>query len=395
MSSESKIGILTLHSGYNEGAILQAFCLASNLQKNVASEVEIVDHRYPSKIRAYGPVCDEKTRSLDDFINHSLPLSKKQFIADDHKGTFEFIGENYSALITGSDELWKLKYSRRCFGLISEQKNPWCPAFPNVYWPDEGIEIPKIAYAASIGKTDWRTIPGKHIKRMRNILSCYNLIGVRDRRTISFLKWLDADLAERSEWVPDPVFSIDVLSLIDREMLKQKLKQWGVDFGRPRIGLVLKDTPELNKVIAGMKQKGFQVVGLSVPNRIADVGLFDKGLTPIEWFGVFALMDICVSQRMHACISCIVNDIPFIAVDFYSNPMDDDTKLKDLMQSFNLPDYYYNSQEGSSRKFHRISEKLFNDPWPVSEIAEKLLLFSHRSREFTDKINRTLKETIK
>jgi hypothetical protein len=394
MKNDKKIGIVTLHNGYNEGAILQAFCLASNLQNNVTCRVEIVDHRYPSKIKAYGPVRDEKTRMLDDFINHSLPLSRKRFISDDRQATFKFIRGNYSALITGSDELWKLEYSKRCFGLISEQKDPWCPAFPNVYWPDEGIQIPKIAYAASIGKTDWRTIPEKHVKKMRKILSHYNLLGVRDRRTMSFLQWLDADSAERAELVPDPAFSIDILSLIDKEMLKQKLKQWGVDFGRPRIGVILKDVPDINKAILEIKKKGYQIVGLSVPNGITDVVLSDKGLTPLEWFGVFALMDLCVSQRMHACISCIVNDIPFVAVDFYGNPMDDDTKIKDLMQSFNLLDYYYNNQKDSPGKFSDILEKLVNETWPVSEIAQKRLLFSNRSTEFTDKIRMTLKDAV-
>jgi polysaccharide pyruvyl transferase WcaK-like protein len=131
-------------------------------------------------------------------------------------------------------------------------------------------------------------------------------------------------------------------------------------------------------------------VGLTLPNKAADVALFDKGFTPLEWFGVFGLMDFCILQRMHACISCILQDTPFIAVDFYGNPMDDDTKLKDLMRSFNLLDHYYNSQKDSPGKFSEILEKLVNEPWPVSEIAQKRLLFSNRSKEFTDKIKEIL-----
>lgn len=392
MTHDKKIGILTLHSGYNEGAILQAFCLASNLQNNGTSMVEIVDHRYPSKIKAYGPIRDEKTRWLDDFINHSLPLSKERFIADDYHATFKFIGKNYNAVVTGSDELWKFNYNKRFFGIISEQKNPWCPAFPNVYWPDESIEIPKIAYAASIGGSDWRVIPKKHIARMKRILSNYSLLGIRDQRTMSFLEWLDPVIASKAEWVPDPAFSIDILSLIDKEALKEKLQQWGVDFDRPRICIVLENTPNVNKVIQEMKQRGFQIMALSLPNKTADVALFDKGLTPLEWVGVFGLMDFCISQRMHACISCILQGTPFIAVDFYSNPMDDDSKLKDLMQSFSLLDYYYKADNSSMGEFQLICERLFNELWPVNEIAEKRLLFNNRSKEFTNKIKGILSD---
>lgn len=395
MSNDNKIGILTLHSGYNEGAILQAFCVATNLQSNLEdSKVEIVDHRYPSKIKAYGPPRDERTRRLDDFINHSLPLSKKKIIANDHQATFKFIRENYSAIITGSDELWKLNYTKRFFGLISKQNDPWCPAFPNVYWPDESIKVPKIAYAASIGQTDWRGIPKKHIVRMRNVLTDYSLIGIRDQRTMSYLQWLDTEIANKAELVPDPTFSTDIISLVDKEMLKQKLQQWGVDFGRPRVGMVLENTPNINGTIQEIKKKGFQIVGLSLPNEITDIVLFDKGLTPLEWAGVFGLMDFCISQRMHACISCILNDTPFIAVDLYSSPIDDETKLKALMRSFNLLDYYYNVEKDPSDKFQRICENLVNEPWPVREIAQKRLLFSNRSKEFTDKIKRVVKDNI-
>ncbi|MBI4699102.1 MAG: polysaccharide pyruvyl transferase family protein [Nitrospirae bacterium] len=395
MDHDKKIGILTLHSGYNEGGILQAFCLASNLQNSLINiKVEVTDHRYPNKVRAYGPVRDDKTRVLHDFVDNALPLSRKRFESDDHQATFEFIKENYSALITGSDELWKLNYTKRFFGLRAEQRDPWCPAFPNVYWPDESIRIPKIAYAASIGKTEWKTIPSRHIKKMKSILSHYALLGIRDERTMSFMEWLDPNLADKAERVPDPAFSIDVSSLIDKQNLKEKLKQWGVDFDRPRIGMILKDTANTNKAILEMKKKGFQIVGLSVPNGNADVALFDKGLTPLEWFGVFALMDLCVSQRMHACISCIVNNTPFIAVDFYSNPMDDDTKIRDLMQSFNLLAYYYNDQKDSPGKFSEILGKLASQPWPVTEVAQRRILFQNRSKEFTEKIQKILKDTF-
>ena len=394
MNNDHKIGILTLHSGYNEGAILQAFCLASNLRSNLANKVEIVDHRYPSKIRAYGPIRDEKTRILDDFVNHSLPLSSKRFISDDHQTTFKYVRENYSAIVTGSDELWKLNYTKRFFGLVSEQNNPWCPAFPNVYWPDESIKIPKIAYAVSIGQTDWRTIPRNHLTRIKNILSHYVLLGIRDQRTMSFLKWLDSTIGSKAEWVPDPTFSTDFLSFVDKEMLKQKLQQWGVDFGRPRICIVLEDVPGLNEAIREMKDRGFQIVGLSIPNRTADVVLFDKGFTPLEWAGVFGLMDFCISQRMHACISCILQDTPFVAVDFYGNPMDDETKIRDLMRSFNLLDYYYNGKRDLRESFLGILEKLISKPWPDRDIAQKRLLFHNRSNEFTAKIREILEDTV-
>jgi hypothetical protein len=397
MNSNNKVGILTLHSGFNEGAILQAFCLASNLKSSMMnSKVEIIDHSYRSKANAYGPVRSDKTRVLNDFINQSLPLSDKGFLADDHEATFEYIRKKYKAVIIGSDEIWKLRYKKRFLNLIHEQKDPWRPAFPNVYWPDKSIKIPKIAYAASIGQTDWSTIPGKHVKRMRSILSDYTLLGIRDKRTMAFLNWLNPDIANKAEIVPDPTFSTDIVSLVDKEMLRKKLQQWGVDFDRPRICTFLRDTPKINDdLIKAIKKRGFQIVSLSLPNRIADVDLSEKGFTPLEWAAVVSLMDFCISQRMHACISSILHDTPFIALDIYSNPMDDDTKVKDLMRSFNLLDYYFNIEKDTPEKLQGIIRNLFSKPWPVNEIARKRSLFQKHSKEFTEKIKGILKDTVK
>jgi hypothetical protein len=397
VNSINKIGILTLHSGFNEGAVLQAFCLASHLKNSMLnSKVEIIDHSYRSKAMAYGTVRNDKTRALNDFINLSLPLSEKGFLADDHRATFEYIRNNYKIVVTGSDEIWKLRYSKRFFNLVHEQKDPWRPAFPNVYWPDKSIKIPKIAYAASIGQTDWRTIPGKHVKQMRSILSDYTLLGIRDERTMSFLNWLNPDIANKAEMVPDPTFSTDIVSLVDKAMLRGKLQQWGVDFDRPRICTFLRDTPKIkDDLIKAIKKRGFQVVSLSLPNRIADIDLSDKGFTPLEWAAVVSLMDFCISQRMHACISSILHDTPFIAMDIYSNPMDDDTKVKDLMRSFNLLDYYFNIGKDPPEKLPGTIEHLFSKPWPVNEIAQKRSLFQKRSREFTEKIKGILQDTVK
>lgn len=394
--SEGKIGILTLHSGFNEGAILQAFCLATNLQESFSGyKIEIVDHHYICKTKVYGPVKDEKTRVLNDFIGHSLSLSPRRFDAHGQGETFDFIKKRYCALVTGSDEVWKLKYSRKFLGLLSEQSDPWHPAFPNVYWADESIKIPKIAYAASVGQTNWNQIPMKHRRKMRSILSDYLLLGIRDSRTMSFLEWIDPKIVEKAEWVPDPSFSIDILSRVDRESLKVRLEQYGVDFSRPRVCTVLRDMRKTTGTIGKMKEKGFQIVGLTVPNQLADVKLFDKGFTPLEWVAVFGFMDFCILQRMHACISSILNNTPFVAVDFYNNSLDSDTKLKDLMRSFNLMDYYFNGSEGTADEFESICNNMINTQWPFGEVKDRLTQFRNRSNEFTEKIKGTLDDVIK
>jgi len=389
MIARKNIGVLTLHCGYNEGAILQSFCVTEHLRSAIpGATVEIVDHRYLSTRQAYGhwQPRDEREKALGDFIDHSLPLSGRRFESDDHVPTYEYVAGNYDALVTGSDELWKVHYTSRLLGLKREQIDPWCPAFPNAYWADESLHIPKIAYAASIGKTDWRSIPRKHRMKMKAILQDYALLGIRDRRTMQFLEWLDAGIAGRAEWVPDPTFSVDILSRVDKDALRRKLEGFGVNFNQPRVGTVVDDSPLTNTVLQELKQKGYQIVAITLPNRSADVALYNQALTPLEWAATFGLMDFCVSLRMHACIFSILNGTPFIAVDFYQNNSDSDSKLKHLLESLGLDDFYCVGDLGWLERLRRMCADIIEGRWPSGTVAEKRAMFRSRSREFAEKI---------
>ncbi|HTI50252.1 MAG TPA: hypothetical protein VL475_04850, partial [Planctomycetaceae bacterium] len=79
-----RIGILTLHYGFNEGAILQAYALAGLLRQHLPeADVEIVDQRYPSKLKASGPADAPRTKALQQAIDHWLPLSALRLRTND------------------------------------------------------------------------------------------------------------------------------------------------------------------------------------------------------------------------------------------------------------------------------------------------------------------------
>src|SRR4030095_4635406 len=166
MPRDRRLGILTLHSGFNEGAILQAYCLSQNLQRSLPSwRVEIIDHRYPSKVAVYGSADNGRKRALNEFISSALPLSARTFVAANHRRTKRYLREKYDMLIVGSDEVWRTNYQMRLRGLLVQQRDPWSPAFPNVYWPEPELCLPTVAYAACVGESDWRRIPAAHKRK--------------------------------------------------------------------------------------------------------------------------------------------------------------------------------------------------------------------------------------
>ncbi len=389
-----KIGILTFHSSINEGAILQAYCLARNLQATLKTwDVEIIDHRYPSKVEVYR-TDDGRSRALEQFIAESLPLSSQRFETDDRQPAFDYIRRHCDALVVGSDQVWKFSYSKRWLGLRREQLSPMHPAFPNVYWPDATIDMPKIAYAASIGHPNWSSIPKNHRSQMRQILAGFRLLGVRDQRTMSFLEWLDPAVAASAERVPDPTFSFDVLSSVDQDALREKLTQYGVDFSRPRAGIILRNTKLSQHITEWLKQKGYQTIGISEPNPSADVQLSEVDFTPFEWAAFFGLVDVCLSSRMHGCIYCILSGTPFVGVDFRFSPIDGESKIKDLMRSFDLAAFYFEPKTGTLDQLQAMCDRLTSgSAWPHNQVADRRTQFQHRSEAFSEKISRCVSTT--
>ncbi|MCK4851765.1 MAG: hypothetical protein KAS86_01515, partial [Candidatus Omnitrophica bacterium] len=174
------LGVLTLHSVFNEGAVLQAFSLVKHLQNNFPDwKVEIIDYRFASLLKAYGSPKDRRTLALDDFIANALPLSGERFFNDKDRDISDFINKRYGALVVGSDEVWDPYYLRRkrYLGLIYRQTGRL--VFPNPYWPGAEVDVPKAAYAACVGRADWTKIPGRHRKEMARRLSTFSVLGVR------------------------------------------------------------------------------------------------------------------------------------------------------------------------------------------------------------------------
>ena len=308
-SLRDRVGILTFHSAFNEGSILQSFCLNQLLQQKLNRSVEIIDHNYQSRIDFYGsPNQNERTKALHEFINQ-LPLSHKAFV-DNDSTTFDYIDNHYSALFIGSDEIWKVNYpSKRLY-----------PPFPNVYWPNQRLRIPKISYAACIGDTNWEKLPDSFLNHMKESIESFNLLSVRDNRTLEFLKWLKIENSNEVSIIPDPVLSFDLIPYIDLRFLKDKLIKLGIDFTKARMGIYSSQCNVMDRIINHLRRRDIQIVAISDYLGEVDISLVENGFTPIEWAFIPRFMTYCISNRMHGCITNLINNTPFIALDLRDKP---------------------------------------------------------------------------
>ena len=242
------IGILTIHTGFNEGAVLQALALSRLLTEVTGQSAEIVDHQYSRLVeKAYGAKESGRRSAIGRFRDSRLTLSPERF-EDNHRAAWTYAAKRYNSLVVGSDEVLKVNYTKRFKGLISVQKDPLAPAYPNFYWPDETAGRTRIAYAVTAGtKTDWTKIPLRHRRRMGRAISGFVALGLRDERTRHFLEAIAPEAAKRSVRVPDPTLGFDLLP--EAPAMHERLAALGVDFSRPRAVFVAAPNPQTDALI--------------------------------------------------------------------------------------------------------------------------------------------------
>lgn len=342
-----RIGILTLHYGYNHGAMLQSYATAQLFGG------EIIDHRYKSKLAVHER--GRRTKPyLRAFLDESLPLSAYQCIAEDfaNEGTWKYAESHYDAIVCGSDELWKTNYGSRHRGwkhyahvarrpvsslwnLSRKQTDRWCTPFPNVYWPR--VSIPTIAFAASAGDTEVAQIPRLHRWRMSRCLERFRLIGVRDEGTKRLITDLAPAIREDVRIVPDPVFSLRPEGKL-KESALAKLEANGIQTDRD-MAFVHIDKSESFDAEAALAELGYEVVNLP---KIA--------LDPLEWFAAIGVCHCGITDAMHPLIASLVNNVPCYSTDTRR-------KSVELRRDFGVDDY------GDIRECTRR--------WP-SDVSEKV-----------------------
>lgn len=394
--SKKKIGILTFHFPINEGAVLQAYCLSNFLLDQLSEcDIEFIDYINKKDIPPLLDLSDERNNAIYNF-SRSLPLSKKFFLNEEISDLEEYINNEYDALIVGSDEIWSLdsaypKYFSPIISFLYKKSKLFFPYFPNPYWPSSNIRIKKISYAPCIGRTSIVNIPEESLRIIADRINNIELLSVRNKNTEKFLTILNKNLSERINIVSDPTFSYDFLSSVNYPALKDKLKQYGLDFSSPLLVVVCPDTLDpINKIIEKYKSKGYQVVGMSIKNNLVDVDLSNRDINPLEWSAIFGFSDICISSRMHGCICSILNKKPFIAVDFYANEEKLHSKIGDLMADFGIEKYHYRVKFDSPEKVVEIYDFLSHEKWPDKKMNEEILNRKKVHKEFADKIRKML-----
>jgi len=327
-----KIGILTFHKSFNYGAFLQCFALVNRIKSDFPDViVEVIDYTALSTVKGYEKMKSAYKDSIVDMINvrnglfeevqsKYLPLSDYKLISDNYTELFESIKGKYDIIIVGSDAVW----------------NWGNKGFPNAYYLGSDLGAYKMSYAASAHGMDYKKITEEQKWQLKELLNGFVYIGVREETTAQMVRYADSSLTIHHNCDPTVLLDIEKIP-VDMEKLREKLQKKGIDFSKPIIGLMAGEP--YGKMIKKYYKNKVQIVALYLPNKYADVYLYD--LNPLEWARVFSLFNITITHFFHGTMLSLRNITPVIPIEIASEYNKSyHTKIKSVMINMGLEDYY-------------------------------------------------------
>ena len=191
-----KIGILTFHASHNYGSMLQAFALQHFLNTH-GHEAETINLRSKAQCGMYPFPLLPRHRQLNDYLvsfSHPVKLVQscrnwlryESFLKEtvrltpkvykdweDIQRDLSFLG--YECLITGGDQIWNMR----------------CRDFDKSYYlPSKTPGIRKVSYAPSFGDSFLSTITPAQASFMKDCLSDYSFLSVREPSMQQYLSKL-------------------------------------------------------------------------------------------------------------------------------------------------------------------------------------------------------------
>lgn len=185
---KERIGIMTLQASHNCGSMLQAYALKRVLEERYICKAEIINFCSPQQERMYaiwnqghfvGNLLKNIKmlpyyRRLKCQYNDYEYFAKEYLNVDDRRFSSEKELKNanldYDLIIFGSDQIWNMD-------MVD---------YDTAFWGEWDLNIPKAAYAASMGEVTESTIVKNRDFLLKNI-SAFTKISVRDDKTQKYL----------------------------------------------------------------------------------------------------------------------------------------------------------------------------------------------------------------
>lgn len=293
------IGLLTYYGDLNNcGTNLQAYATYMALKKFYPNDtVEIVPiHTFIalSKYMRYLPFLTypfyhKMEKKYSQFKKECLNVQQEYLIKDVDEALAFVADRKYDKIYIGADTVLELDKLPENFDGLS------------VYWLKD-IKAKKYLISASAKNVEFTSLSEKQKKDMRDAISQFAGIAVRDRATWNLFSHFLPE--NKIRYVSDPTFTLD----IDNRVTESYLEKRGIVI--PEKSVLIHATFSEKwprKIVKQLHRLGYVVFAPRF-NTWADVMLND--MSPLEQLGIYKYFEFVITHRFHDCIFCLKNNVP-------------------------------------------------------------------------------------
>lgn len=373
-----KIAILTQPLGHNYGGMMQAWALQQVL-KSMGHEPVTID-RQPD---AYGlarrsaraayrvlraivgkgnalpahmlPIVTKNTR---DFIRANIMMSP--MIDSTEKLRAHFIDVGYEAVIVGSDQTWRPRYSPNIYNFFLD------------FLPNRAIK--KIAFATSFGVDHWE-FSFRQTQKCSQLARDFDFISVRET---SGAKLCADRLGVTAETVLDPTLLLtanDYRALINKYEHKHEGGAPGGIYT-----YFLDKTPDKDAIVQEVAMK----LGLNIFNCQATCGFSSwQGrateqyiMPPVtDWLSGFDRANFVLTDSFHGMVFSIVFGKPFLAI---ANQARGAARFESLLSQLDLRDrLIFTHQRPRNQEPSMSLSSAYSDALSLQQYRSRLALEMH------------------
>lgn len=329
-----KIGIITQRLGNNYGGLIQNYALQETLRRLGHTPMTINQYLpyvskkeyYIAKIKYYikrliGRPCrpltytnenELKARSVNTykFIQQHISCTKKVTTKKEYlKTVFE---NDLNAIVVGSDQIWRPMYNRyieRSFLDFTK-----------------GLEIKRVAYAASFGVDNWE-FNEEQTKKCSELAKLFNAISVREDSGMHLCKeYLGVDAIQ----VLDPTL------LLEKEDYIELVNKANERLSDGDLFCYILDDNEMiknaiNKIEKNKGLKSFQVI----EKKLCEITNIEDYIvpSPTKWLRAFMDAKMVFTDSFHGCVFSIIFNKPFWVI---GNKGRGNARFDSLLKLFNL-----------------------------------------------------------
>ena len=322
------IKIITFHKSTNYGALLQSLSLKEFVENETKQIVEMCSY-HPKKLlfaEYFRPLITKKFSKFKNTLRKNFNIylwKKKAFSYGNHVEN-----NNININIFGSDEIWN--YSNPYHGYDS-------------YFYGKGFDKKKIAYAVSIGKSDFSSIDINLKKQISTLLKDFNKISVRDENTANFVNDLTG---VKPQLVLDPTLIYTPKILEDKSFIKSKIEKnycivYGTVFSKIQQDLIYDFC----------KKRNLKIISVGYHNRWVKEN--HLGLNPTNFLDYLKNASFIFTSMFHGVMLSVKYSKQFV---FSLDPIRKN-KISTFLNIFNLNERIFNEMINDSPIDYEILKK--------------------------------------